>query len=79
VAALGGAVMINSLSFSCVHVTAIDASGTECAYGESVNRSGITAVDIGLAVMKAVTKLMTVTNTDEDDCGNVIVRFSHDT
>lgn len=61
-------------TFSLVSVAAIDQSMTELAYSEIINRSGINAVDIGTAVLKALSKL-----EDPASIGQVIVRFSHDT
>lgn len=72
--------MKNNLEFVMVHVTAIDCSGTVCAYSEEFNRNGITAVDIGLSVMLAIQRLQAkFPDVDANDVGNVLVRFSNDT
>lgn len=62
------------LSFSLCSVAAIDRSMTNLAYSESVNRDGISAEQIGIAVIKAISKL-----ESPDDVGQVIIRFSDDT
>jgi hypothetical protein len=64
-----------TLPFSCVHVTALDASGTECAYAEYVNRHVLTPEMIGQAVINAVARLVSL----DCDPGVIVVRFSDDT
>lgn len=67
-----GKVSLYLPSFSLCSASAIDSSMTELAYGEVCNRNGLTAQDIGEAVIKAAAQL-------DSDIGQVIVRFSADT
>lgn len=65
------------LSYSLVSASALDGSGTVCAYGETVNRDGINERDIGSAVMLACERL--ADTVPDEDMVLVIVRFSNDT
>lgn len=71
----------HAIEASCVHVTAISSCGTECAYAESVDRSGLGAKDIGEAVINAVQGLAErMGNVGQDiDGATIMVRFSQDT
>jgi hypothetical protein len=71
--------MQNSLHFTCVHATAVSCCGTQCGYGETVNRSGVTAVDIGLAAMKAFTRLAELSKGEEEFGDILLIRFSSST
>ena len=68
---------LTKTNYSLVSVTALNPSGTVCAYAEVCNRSGVDGEDIGNAVLTAIARMIATAQLPK--VGSVLVSFSHDT